>query len=455
MRNSFRRLSVEPLEGRDVPGAVFTVVSAGTLFVIGSTQSDAVTVSQNALNQVTLTPGSGTTINGSTVPVTRPLFGSLVIGLGAGDDSLTFDLGSGLTIPGNLIVNYGVAGTGTKTTETVNAGQFALRVGGSIGIRYAAGNVTTTLDNLRVNGSVAVLHANGDSTLKIDNLAGAGTFSTIGGNLTVLNTRGVANNTLSDTNVGANVLFSNGLARASDNAAGSTTIQNANNTARAIIGGSLAITNLTGDSTTGNQVGDVMVRGSVAMNLGTGNFSAKIADVKVTSAPVSIGGSLMVRGSMAGQDTINLGGAGTGLRVGTNVAVATGNGNATIAINDLTVSGVTAIATGAGADSITVDGTSGAVGSNFNGSFALRTGSGADSVSINSGSATGATTTFRSMVGVSLGLGDDTLSLATAGKVRFLTPAGMPVVFNGGLGTNTKTVTTANVSGHAQSYINF
>lgn len=455
MRTSFRRLSLETMEGREVPANVVTVLSGGSLFVLGTTVADSVTVSQNAPNQVTLTPGAGTTIDGSAGAVTRPLFGSLVIELGSGNDTLNFDLSSGITIPGNLIVDYGTAGSGTKTTETMNAGQFALRVGGGIGIRYAAGNVTTTLDNLRVNGNVLVQHMIGDSTLKIDNLAGAGNFSVIGGSLTVLNTQGVATNTLSDTNVGGNVIFANGRARASDNAAGSTTIQNSNNTARAIIGGSLAVSNLTGNSTTGNKVGDVMVRGSVAMNLGTGNFSATIADVKVTSAPVSIGGGLAIHGLSTGQDTISLGGAGTGLQVGTTVAVTTGNGNATVAINDLKVAGATSIATGTGADTITIDGSSGAVGSSFNGSFALRTGSGADSVSINSGSASGATTTFRSAVGVGLGPNDDTLTIGSAGRVQFLTPAALGVTFNGGLGTDTKSVTPANISGHKQTYLNF
>lgn len=455
MRTSSRHLSLETMEGREVPANVVTVMSGGSLFVLGSTASDAVTVSQSTLNQVTLTPGAGTTINGSTLPVTGPLFGSLVFRLGSGNDVLDFDLGSGLTIPGSLVVDYGTAGSGTKTTETVNAGQFALRVGGGIGIRYAAGDVTTTLDNLRVNGNVLIQHMTGDCTLKIDNLAGAGNFSVIGGGLTVLNTQGVATNTLSDTNVGGSVFFANGKARASDNAAGSTTIQNANNTARAIIGGNLAIGNASGNSSAGDSVGDVMVRGSVAMSLGTGNFSATIANVKVTSAPVSIGGSLGIHGSLTGQDTIDLGGAGTGLRVGMSVAVTTGSGPATIAINDLTVAGATAIATGIGADTVTIDGSAGDLGSNFNGSFTVLTRGGADSVSINSGSASGATTTFRSTVAVGLGPDDDTLSLATAGKVRFLTPVSMPVLFNGGLGTDTKTVDTVNVSGHRQSYLNF
>jgi hypothetical protein len=455
MRTSVRRLSVQTLEGREVPASIFTVMSGGSLFVLGSTQADDVTISQNGPNQVTLTPGAGTTIDGFAGPVTRPLFGSLVFRLGAGDDHLAIDLGSGLVVPGSLVLDYGTAGAGTKTTETVNAGQFPLRVFGGVGVRYAAGDVTTTLDNLRVNGNVLVQHMAGDSTLKVDNLAGDGTFSAIGGSLIVVNTQGVATNTLADTNVGMNVTFANGKARAADNAAGSTTVRNVNNTTRVTIGGSLAISNLSGNSAAGNTVGDVIVRGSLAMNLGTGQFSATVADQKVTNAPVAVGGSLGIRGSSTGQDTVTLGGAGTGLRVGMNVAVVTGSGNATVAINDLTVGGATAVVTAAGADTITIDGSSGALGSNFNGSFAVRTGGGADSLSINSGSASGATTTFRWAVGVNLGAEDDTLNIASAGKVRFLTPMSLGVVFNGGLGTDTKTVDTADVSGHRQAYLNF
>jgi hypothetical protein len=453
-QSSSRRLSVEPLEGREVPAAVFTVMSGNTLFILGSSQSDSITLSQPIAGQLTIAPGAGTTINGSTNPVTGPLFGNLVIRLGAGDDSLAFDLTNGLRIPGSLVVDYGTAGIGTKTTTTVNAGQSMLSVGGGLGIRYAAGDVTTTLDNLAVAGSVAVRHATGDSQLTIDSLAGSGRFAMIGGSLTVVNTQGVADNTLSDTNVGGSVLFANGLARASDNAAGSTTIQNAANTSRAVIGGSLAISNLSGDSLTGDTVGDVIVRGSVALALGSGNFSATVASVNATGAPVSIGGNLAIRGTGAGPDTIVLGKAGTGLRVGMSLGVATGSGADSITINDLTVTGVTVIRTGLGDDTISIDGTA-SVGSAFVGAFAVNTGAGNDSVTINGGSATSTTTRFQSAVSVGLGADNDSLSLATAGKVRFNTPMMFPVSFSGGLGTNTKAETATNVSGHLPSLRNF
>jgi hypothetical protein len=455
MRTPSTRLSVEPLEGREVPANVVTAVSGNTLFILGTTQSDSITLSQSAPGQLTITPGAGSTINGSAGPVTGVLSTNLVIRLGSGDDNLAFDLSTGLRVAGSLVVDYGTAGTGTKTTETVNAGQFGLSVGGGLGIRYAAGDVSTTLDNLAVAGGVTVRHAAGDSTLTIDALAGAGHFSSIGGSLMVMNTRGVANNTLSDTNVAGNVQFINGLARASDNAAGSTNIKNVQNTTRATIGGSLAISNLSGDSATGDAVGDVIVRGSVGMFLGGGQFSATVANVTATGVPVSIGGSLGIRGAATGQDTITLGAAGTGLRVGMNLAVTAGSRDATLTINDVTVLGATSLFTGAGADTISIDGASGAVGSTFTGGFALGTGPGADTVLIGSGAGTGSTTHFRGAVGVSLGRDDDTLRVGNAAHVQFNTPAALPVVFNGSLGTNTKSVTTGNVSGHPQSYPNF
>src|SRR5262245_30189394 len=171
MRKFSPRLSLEPLEGREVPANVVTVTAGGTLFILGSTQTDSITLSQPSPGQLTITPGAGTTVNGSSLPVTGPLFGNLVIRLGSGDDSLAFDVATGLRIPGSLVVDYGTAGIGNKTTETINAGQFGLIVGGGLGIRYAAGNVTTNFDNLAVAGSMTIRHAIGDSQLTIDCLA--------------------------------------------------------------------------------------------------------------------------------------------------------------------------------------------------------------------------------------------------------------------------------------------
>jgi hypothetical protein len=188
--NSLRRhLSVEHMEGREVPAAVVTALLNGSLFVIGDVNADTVTISQAAPGQVTITPGVGTTVDGLPIPVTRSFIGNLVIRLGAGNDNLSFDLFRPITLPGNLVIDYGIMGTGTKTTTTTNSGQFDLTVARGLGIRYAPGQVTTTLDNLAVAGNALVVHGAGDSTLTIDNQAGAGHFSSVGGNLTVINTR--------------------------------------------------------------------------------------------------------------------------------------------------------------------------------------------------------------------------------------------------------------------------
>ena len=63
-----------------------------------------------------------------------------------------------------------------------------------------------------------------------------------------------------------------------------------------------------------------------------------------------------------------------------------------------------------------------------------------------------ATTSFRNATTVSLGIGDDIVNLATAGTVNFVNKV---PTFNGSLGTNTKTVTTANLLGLAPVFKNF
>jgi hypothetical protein len=445
-----RRLSVDPLEGRDVPaGNIHTFVADGTLFVVGDAQDNSLVVSQPAgPGTLTLSPTGGTTINGLPAPMTGTIPANVDIMLGAGNDSLSFDLATApIAIAGSLVVGYGSGGTGTKTTQTTGATTNNLVVGGGLGIRYAAGTVTTILDNVRVGGSLAVVHGIGDSTFTLNNKAGDGIFSLVRGNLVVANTQGVATNTLADTNVGMSVAFGNGLARASDDAAGTTRIANVNNSSQAIIGGNLVIRNLSGDSATGDTVGDVHVRGSVAIGLGTGAIKATVAAQHVNSAPV-INGSLGVGSAAAGSPTVDLGAAGTGLTVLGNLAVRGGNGGATVALNDVHVGGATGIATGSGGDSVSIDAASGAVGSVFH-NFALGTGGGNDTVTIAGGSGT---TFFRGSTAVSLGAGDDTLSLAPTGPVDFVN---FGPVFNGGMGTNTDTVTTANLKGKAPVFENF
>jgi large repetitive protein len=450
MRASKRRarLAVQSLEGREVPANVVAEISNGTLFIIGSSADDSIILSQpSGAGTLTITP-VGESLNGRFSSDTGPLPRSVDILLGSGDDTVAFDLSAqSIVFPGTLAINYGTAGIGTKVTQTTGATSNTLTVGGSFGIHYAAGTVTTNLDNLSLAAGLGVTHGSGDSTFRVDNKVGDGTFSVIHGALTVTNAAGVANNTLEDTNVGGTVTFSNGKERATDDAAGFTKILNSTNSNFATIGGGLVITNASGNSTTGDIVGDVLVKGGVSIGLGTGTFKATVAAQHVSSAPV-IKGNLTVTSLTTGIPTVNLGAAGTGLDVGGAMSVRAGNGGATITLTDVQVTGATGITTGAGNDTVSVDTASGALGSLFHG-FSANTGAGNDKLTIGGGSGT---TTFRGTTNVNLSTGDDTLALAATGPVDFFNVVPM---FNGGTGTNTHTGNTANLSGKTPVFKNF
>jgi hypothetical protein len=448
-------LRLQPLEARDVPATpdVVTVVRGNTLFLLGDNLNDSVVLSQPlGPGTITITPTAGTLLNGQSLPQAGLLAPNLTIELGAGTDSVTFDLGTNPFLVQNaLTIDYGTAGIGNKVTQTTGAIGNNLTVGGNFGIRYAAGIPTTTLDNLSVAGGLTVLHGTGDSNLTIDNQAGAGRFSAIGGNLLVTNVMGVATNVIQDTNVAGSVTITNGRARTSDGAAGSTTIDNRNNTTLATIGGSVSITNVSGNNTTGDVIGDVSVTGNVTLALGTGTFPAKVAAQNATTGP-TVSGNLKITASTSGTSTIQLGAPVTGLTVKKALTVRSGNKPAVFTLDDVSVTGATSLFTGNGNDTISIDGTLNDVGSTFTGGFNLGSGPGTDILNINSGAATAAVTTFKGALTASLGTLNDTLNLANAGIVNF---ANKVPVFNGSTGTNTKNVTTLNLEGKTPTFLHF
>jgi hypothetical protein len=449
-----RRLSVELLETREVPaGNVVTVVHGSTLFLVGDSQANTIILSQpGGPGTLRITPTGTTTVNGFNTPVNGTLSPNLDIQLGTGDDSISFDLGtSPFVVQNALTIDYFGTGVGTKTTQTTGAAANDLTVGGNLGLRYAAGNVTTTLDNLQVTGGLTVLHATGDGTLTVDNKHAGGAFSKIGGSVVVTSTQGVANNTILDTNIGGNVTITNGKARTSDNAAGSTNIAVANNTTLATIGGSMTVSNVSGDNAVGDAIADVHVKGNVILALGSGVFTGSVTKQAVSSAP-TIDGMLRITASANGSASMHLGSPGVGLVVKQSLTLRSGNRAAVVTLDDVSVTTSTSIFTGQGNDTLTIDGATGDAGSTFTGGFNLGTGPGTDTLSINSGSAAAATTTFKGAFSASLGAGNDTLNLATAGIVNF--PNRIPT-FNGSLGINTKNVTTGHLSGMAPKFLNF
>jgi hypothetical protein len=450
-------LQLECLEDRLTPsGNVTASLLHGTLTLTGDQQANHVVLSQPGPGKLTITPADGTTVNGHTTALTvGGVTGDLTIDLGRGADEVDFDLANPIALPGNLTIDYGSSygGNGNKITRTVNAAGDSLTVAHNLTIRYAAGNVLTEFDNLDVGGNVSVRHGFGDSTFTIDNVAGAGSFSRVKGNVTILNTQGKAENSLFDTNVGGSVAFANGLARAADNDAGFNAILNQNNTTTlATIGGSLSISNRSGDSNKSDFISDVDVKGDLTLGLGSGRFTAAVGAFAVSQAPV-IEGDLTVTGT--GADDLILGQPGTGLRVDGRLIARLGSRGDGLDLNEVRVGAATSITTGAGNDSVFLDAASGSRGGSvFAGAFRLNTGGGTDQVAIDSNQVAGPTD-FKGPVRVNLGAGADQLFLATAGTVKFEAAVGLPVIFDGGTGANTMTVTLGNLPNRVPTFLHF
>src|SRR5262245_42176075 len=96
--------NLQSLDDRIVPANISTSLVMGNLTLTDNGAVN-VTIGQPAANQIRLTPAAGTTINGQAGPVTiQGVTGNLSVNLGAGDDSLTFDLSARSIDVGNLSV---------------------------------------------------------------------------------------------------------------------------------------------------------------------------------------------------------------------------------------------------------------------------------------------------------------------------------------------------------------
>src|SRR5262249_36534319 len=92
--NRFRP-ALESLEDRLTPANITTSLVNGNLTLTDNGAS-SITISQPAANEITITPGDGTTVNGQAGPVTiEDVTGNLSINLGSGNDSVAFDLSAG------------------------------------------------------------------------------------------------------------------------------------------------------------------------------------------------------------------------------------------------------------------------------------------------------------------------------------------------------------------------
>src|SRR5262249_55412652 len=211
-------------------------------------------------NQITITPGDGTTINGQAGPVTiEDVTGNLAVNLGAGNDSVTFDLSESSIDVGNLSIT---GSTGNKTVQTKTDGSDnLLNVHGNYRQIFGDGNEFTRLNQFDVSGDMTIDHANGGSFvfLRVDAANLGREFNHVGGDLTVDNVTssgraatGFDVNALEETNVGGSIFAHMGNA---SGVAGWTTVGSLSEQFVSV-GGDVVLSDLTGFMSFGDVAND-------------------------------------------------------------------------------------------------------------------------------------------------------------------------------------------------------
>ena len=185
--------------------------------------------------------------------------GTATVNLGAGDDSVrmyTVSVNGTLTINGNA---------GSNAVVAVN-----LQVGGTLVISsvntVAAKSIFTELTDLIV--TVTINNGNGVTSTHLEYDLGQGSTRSEE-ILNITNGIGADGVSINDTNFGGNVAINNGAGDASGNAGGmelATGFDNGN--VRAMIKGSLSISQLTGSG--GQDIADTEIRGNVTIANGSG-----------------------------------------------------------------------------------------------------------------------------------------------------------------------------------------
>jgi hypothetical protein len=385
-------------------GKDFPIVLHGNLG-IATRGNGAATITLNDVNAASgsaTTIGLGPTTKGDTVNINgdqaTATFGALTItSAAAGNNTINLQTQQGtLNMAGSANVNFFGGGS-----NTVNAGSNAnggvVQTTGSFGVngnaasspnittnaqndvfgglnfRMTNGNATTTFTDVNVTGAATINHTGtGNTTLTVNVSSSNANLLNHWNSLSVTNGTGQDINSITDTNFASNVSISNGNGAPTFTGrfGGSQTVFSAaRNQGLLTVSGNLSISTGTGQSST--EVYDYNVHGGLNINSGAGivnqgapNFIG-IEDNQTTKnsgLPV-IGGNSTISGGGPARSgvTIQVGTNGTNdypIAVHGNLAVnATGNGAATITLNDINAtSGTTdSINLGSGTDGNTVN----------------------------------------------------------------------------------------------------
>ncbi len=405
------RLCVESLEHRFCPSLTLHLAS-GTLFVSGSPTGNPLQLTETSANTFKVTDGTANLGTYSGVSNINMNLSSHT------NKAINFDFG-GNKLGGNLYINEGL---GLHTSPGLSGtGLRNGTIGGSVTVVGGSGNEQLNLGADGTDSNPSTLHVGGDVTFSphvngtfTPSLPPGGVFNFLDTSVGTLVTVGGSVNL---NNVGVIVLGSTTTV-GRDVTISAGTGQRELLIDEATINRNLSISNSsTANVNLGFGGAPATIQGSVSANLnGGGN------DTFAFNAPSTIGGTANIT-TGAGNDSINLDGSVFG-----GMSVNGGEGNDTItSATTGAVAGNLSVTEGSGNDSITLDGSvSGNLGFNLgngndtvtignapSGMLNWHSGSGNDSVTF--GDATNAPSTWN--VFMQFGTGNDTLTLAGNGTV--------------------------------------
>jgi hypothetical protein len=337
-------LCLERLEDRLTPADLTPSIVGTTLTLTEAAgfSDNSNIASSGSFQQFTVTSTGGTNY---TTP-TRVT--AIVLRLSNGSDIVTFNGATAgvINLPGGLTVS------GTGGNKTIVAQQLTLPGTGALNISLTGpGTENTTLTDVNVGGATTISHTgSGNTALTIATSGNNATATNSWGSLTVTNGTGSDINTIQDTNFSGSVTINNGAGATSNTAqfGGSQNIFSAgNNKGLLSITGNLTINTTNGQSD--SEVFDYNVHGGVNINAGagiTGQTNANFIGLENNQTnsgsglPV-IGGTTTLSGAAVGAAglTVDVGGT-TGndfpIVLHGNLAVnVTGNGSATVTLNDI------------------------------------------------------------------------------------------------------------------------
>jgi hypothetical protein len=490
------RLSVQLLEGRDVPNGTITasLSPTGVLTLTGDDDDNTVSLQLNSGTSVVLTPDGATQINTAAVGNAVTLNGtvkSIKANLLGGADTVSIDGAADFIVPGSVSLNLGdgnntlnltttgkitltgLTVTGGDGLDTINvSGGTGSTIGGTAKFTLGNGGTVTNLTGVGFSGvSFTAGEAAGDGVTEPTN-------SVVGTNLTVTKTftAGLGNGNPSALDFTGSTL--GGLKVSGTSVVSSLTTTQVNGSVAykatfgvAVLGNGLTVTGNVGVTAANASFGAIDV-GAVTIS---GNLSVTGSLVTTTdfesTAPSEVKGNLTVKGGLGNDEFI----ASSAFKADKNFTLSLGGGNNTVSIGDgsavLSIGGKGSITTGDGIDSVSFSDVSwgGPItlslkgggdllsiddGTAFHSTFTADTGAGDDTISIAQDTGSTAPVTFTGKAKITAGTGNDSLFLGLAqltggdanSKAVFSDPTS---VVDGGLGLNFFDSTSAQFTGVA------